>query len=203
MQANIAIKRTFFWKQIFQNSFLTHRPVVTVFCIFTAPCSCMSFNLETRRLSLGMDTGSICVSYATVRLLLFSSFLAASCRSRPEGLLSSPQICFVLEWWQHGPVIAAPPVEHNMWNSSVTARISFNVLAVLQCSRDVFLVFVYSNQKGSLVSHCELWVESWANLIFYLAECSNCAKCWTLPYLHSFYFFFSCWLALCVYNRSS
>lgn len=55
-------------------------------------------------------------------------------------------------------MIAAPSIEHSKWNSSVIACVSFNVLAVLQCTRDVFLVFVYSNQKGSLVSHCELWV---------------------------------------------
>lgn len=31
----------------------------------------------------------------------------------------------------------------------------------LQCRREVGLVFVYSNQSESLVSHCELWVTRW------------------------------------------
>lgn len=53
-------------------------------------------------------------------------------------------------------MIAVPFSERNMWNSSVIACISFIALATLQCSRDVFLVFVYSNQKDRLVSHCEL-----------------------------------------------
>lgn len=138
-------------------------PVLTVFCAFTALCSCMSFNLETRRLSLGMDTGSICVSSTVRRLLLLSpiwlrgpQFPGYFCRSHQRESSHLSKFGFAVECGQRGPVIAVPFCEHHMWNVSVSARISFIALATLQCRGEVFLVFVYSNQRDSLVSHCEL-----------------------------------------------
>lgn len=165
--------------------------VITVFFISSALCSCMSFNPETRRLSLGMDTGSICVS-STNRRTLFSSFDWCS-------VVVFPDVISVVIVWRR-PVV---PVD-SVWVRLVTARsgqgccccscfwahqVEFirncvyffyfiyfflKVLAVLQCSRNVSLVFVYSNQKDSLSGHCELWVTWWelerSNSIFSLVE---------------------------------
>lgn len=56
-------------------------------------------------------------------------------------------------------MVAAAASEHIEWTLSVIVCIFYffvNVLAVLQCSRNVSLMFVYSNQKDSLSGHCEL-----------------------------------------------
>lgn len=159
--------------------------VVTVFFISSALCSCMSFNPETRRLSLGMDTGSICVS-STNRLPLFSSF--------DWGSVVFSDVISVVIVWRH-PVV---PVD-SVWVRLVTARShcgccccfwAHQVEFIRNCVY-YFLNFIFlwmcwpcSSAAGmflsclfiqiSLSGHCELWVTWWelerSNSIFYLVE---------------------------------
>uniref|UniRef100_A0A674MC03 WD repeat and FYVE domain containing 2 n=1 Tax=Takifugu rubripes TaxID=31033 RepID=A0A674MC03_TAKRU len=65
----------------------------SVYQVLPSQCSCMSFNPETRRLSLGMDTGSICV-----RRPLHSEIDPSSCFCVPAAHQSRVTVVlFVLE----------------------------------------------------------------------------------------------------------
>lgn len=105
-------------------------------CVFVspAPCSCVSFNPETRRLSVGTDTGSICVSFPSKHNPL--NYLPSVCFSR----------CFWdscgLYFWLVIIVICLLTHTHTQWNAVRTVCILLKMLAAHQCSR-MFLVSLF------------------------------------------------------------